>query len=325
MISLPPPLRLPVPQNSDPKILSYQDARKIIQAWLDDLEKAEATLSQIRDPDVKLPVPFGLIRLDFDGDGQAREEETLWQIYARLNPASGVTPQRAQQFVIVFDRGDVHWLRGYCHLLMAMGEFALAHDFKEFFECTAHLFFPKVDSPHDFLPTAPHVFNFGQDFDIADFIAVIHLIRMPVAERKRMTAVLQHLETVLAQSRESWKFILAEKDDDHEWIPNPRQTGVIPNVRVTAAMVDGWMDFLKEAEDILAGRKLLPFWRSNDGRGVNLRRVFTEPRPFDLVLWIQGTAATPYLEKGDLTKPEVWQRLQRVFQGDFIGFVLWFN
>ena len=61
---------------------------------------------------------------------------------------------------------------------------------------------------------------------------------------------------------------------------------------------------------LLAGKRLLPFWRGDPSRGVNLRRVFTEPRPFDLVLWVQGTAATPYLEKGPLTKPEVWRRLR---------------
>jgi len=39
------------------------------------------------------------------------------------------------------------------------------------------------------------------------------------------------------------------------------------------------------------------------GPGVNLRRVFTEPREFDLVLWVQGTAAVPYLEAGEVTTP----------------------
>ena len=46
---------------------------------------------------------------------------------------------------------------------------------------------------------------------------------------------------------------------------------------------------------------------------------------FDLVLWVQGTAAAPYLEKGPKTKPETWRRLQTIFQGQFIGFAFWFN
>ena len=52
---------------------------------------------------------------------------------------------------------------------------------------------------------------------------------------------------------------------------------------------------------------------------MNLRRVFTEPREMDPILWVQGTAAAPYLEAGTVTKPEVWTRLLRVFRGEFIG------
>ena len=59
---------------------------------------------------------------------------------------------------------------------------------------------------------------------------------------------------------------MAETDDDHEWIPNPRQTGVIPNVHVTQEMVNAWTDFLDQSQKILAGEVLIPFWqRADDG------------------------------------------------------------
>jgi hypothetical protein len=90
-------------------------------------------------------------------------------------------------------------------------------------------------------------------------------------------------------------------------------------------MVKGWIDFLDEADAILAGKKLLPFWRGDSKKGINLRRVFEDPRPLDLVLWIQGTAAVPYLEEGILSTPETWQRFKRIFGGNFVGFALWFN
>ncbi len=114
---------------------------------VDDLRKAEATLAKVDDPVVKIPIHFGQIRLDFDGDGKASGEETLWKLYARLNSQARVTPEAAKEFVIAFDRGDVAWLRGYCHLLMAFGEFYLAHDGKELFDRTAHLFFARPDTP----------------------------------------------------------------------------------------------------------------------------------------------------------------------------------
>jgi hypothetical protein len=322
-----PFVRLPVPHNQAPKPIRYSDLRMIFQEWNNDLRKAEATLAAIDDPGVKLPLHFSLVRLDFDGDGKASDDEVLWKIYARLNAQAQVTPDQVQKLLITFDRGDVAWLRGYCHLLMSFGEFYLAHDGKELFDHTAHLFFARPETPFAFLrggqAAGENRFDFGQ---FADMIAVIHLLRLPVVEPQRMSAVLDHLKAMLALSRESWKFYMAEEDNDHEWIPNPKQTGVIPGVTVTEEMVKGWtITFLDEADEILAGRKLIPFWRDAGGRGINLRRVFVEPRDFDLVLWVQGTAAAPYLEAGELTTLEVWRRLQRIFRGEFIGFAIWFN
>ena len=161
--------------------------------------------------------------------------------------------------------------------------------------------------------------------DILDAIAFIHLVRFPVQEPARLKAALAHLESMIALSHESWKFILAETDDDHEWVPNTKQHSVMPNGTVTKEMVKGWLEFLDEAKAILKGEKLIPFWRTGPESGVNLKRVFTEPRTFDLVLWVQGTAAVPYLENGVCTSAETWNRFQRIFRGEFIGFALWFN
>src|SRR5690606_33921050 len=122
---------------------------------------------------------------------------------------------------------------------------------------------------------------------VADAIAFVHLLRLPVAEPKRLEASLGHFEAMLSLSRESWKLIDAETDDNNEWLPNPRQTGAM-GVPVRREQIDGWLAFVEEAEAIFAGKRLVPFWRGSGSKGVNLRRVFTEPRPFDLVLWIQG-------------------------------------
>jgi hypothetical protein len=319
-----PMVRLPVPHNPEPDFIEHSDLRGIFQGWIDGLARTETTLAEIRDPDVKLPLHFGMVRLDFNGDGKAHADETLWKVYTQLNRMVRVTPEQAENFVIAFDAGDVHWLRGYCHLLMALGEFLLAHDGKELFEHTAQLFFARPVIPYDFLQRPKGVFRMG-NADLSDAIAFIHLIRLPVDEPQRMTAALEHLQEMLRQSRESWTAILTETDDDREWIPNSKQTSVIPNMRVTEEMIKAWFEFLGEADGLLTGRKLVPFWRDAGDRGVNLRRAFTEPTTFDLVLWVQGTAAVPYLEKGELTSPATWRRLQRIFRGNFFTFFLWFN
>jgi hypothetical protein len=146
-----------------------------------------------------------------------------------------------------------------------------------------------------------------------------------VEEPARMKSALNHIEQMLELSGEMFEAALAETDDDREWIPNPKQKGVIPGVEVSEEMVAGWSEFLDEAKGLFAGKKLIPHWRIRTGEGINLRKVFDEPTSFDLILWIQGTAAVPYLEKGELTKLETWTRLDRIFRGEFIGFALWLN
>ena len=107
---------------------------------------------------MSLPIHFGLVRLDINCDGKATEDETLWKLYARLNnqvEREKVLGTEVAGFRIAFDRGDVAWLRGYCHLLMSFSEVYLAHDAKLLFEHTAHLFFVKPTTPFPFLKNNP--------------------------------------------------------------------------------------------------------------------------------------------------------------------------
>ena len=346
-----PFLRLPAATNENSKTISYFKLREIVETFQKQLMQAESTLAPICDADVKLPLHFGMIKLDLNGSGQhgqtnqaekygqkASEQSTnvqgrddnrsLWKVYAKLTNNSNVPIEQAEQFFIKFDRGDVHWLRGYCHLLSSVCDIYLAHDSKDLFERTAHLFFNKVDTPYQFLSKSKRVRTIGaSDVEILDLIAFIHLIRCDVIEPKRMASALDHLQAVIDQSRETWKWIMAEEDDDHEWLPNPRQTGVIPNARVTEQMVLAWSGIMTESEKILSGELLIPFWRGSDSdhRGINLRKVFLQPQRFDLVLWVQGSAAAPYLEEGKLSRGQTWRDLRGEFGNHFPGFALWFN
>ena len=317
-----PFLRLPVLPNPNPEKVSYDLARKVFEEMLADLARAEATLAAIKSDDVALRIQLGPTRFDYDSDGEP--DDSFQKILVRY-AGGGIREPQAADSEVAFDRGDVAWLRGYCHLLSALLEFALAHDSRELFDRTAHLYVPNPDTPYKSLLSlnaggqSPGFTN-----EILDVVAFIHLIRLPVVEPRRLQASLAHFEQVFALSRESWKFIVAETDDDHEWLPGPKQHGVL-GVPVAQEQIDGWHEFLDEAESLLAGKRLAPFWRGKGMRGINLRKVFTEPQTFDLVLWIQGSAAVPYLEEGELTRKEVWDRLGRIFGGEFIGFALWFN
>jgi hypothetical protein len=312
-----------------PKLVAYADIRKLIQTFLDDLATIEANLALIKDADVKLPIHVGRIRVN-------PFNESLPVSAAFLLRGTN-DPERDENFVIAFDRGDVDWLRGYCHFLAAIGELLLTVDGQEVFDCSAHLFLKAVETPHKFLTeerlpiddnllisawSDPRVL-----FDAVSFVH--HMLRLPLKEPDRAKVALAHLEAMIVHGKAQWKFIRSEKDDDREWIPNPNQKSVT-QVPVTDEIIEAWLATLEEADQVLKGKKLIPFWRGTKKRGINLRRVFTEPRTFDLVEWVQGTGATPYLEEGPLTEFANEQFVDRTFAPfdtpfGFAGFAFWFN
>jgi len=328
-----PGSQLPGQALTEPEKIDYCRLREMLRLLVADLDEVIETLDGIRDADFLLNVSFGKARLDLDGDNVATEDEALWKVWAELNPQVAMRQggmdefaQNAESFVVGFDRADVHWLRSYIQLVNALSEIVLAHDMENLFNRTAQLYFPNVNSPYPYLQYVeaehPDMYDFEHMIDV---VALIHLASFDVQDPELLEQALHRMRIVVWESRATWEILLTETDDENEWIPNPAQTAAIPGAVVTQEMADTWLRFLDEVELLLRGKKLIPFWRGEERLGVNLRRVFTEPARFDLALWIQGSAADPYLEQGDLTPPGFWQRLDEVYEGNFLGFALWVN
>ncbi|MDX1969204.1 MAG: hypothetical protein SFV23_18655 [Planctomycetaceae bacterium] len=332
-----PVLRLPVPVNPQPEPVTYQQVRQVFADFQSRLIAAEAELAKVDlKQEVKLPLDLLSLRLDLTGDGASGAKESFLEVLGvATRPRPGVP---GTDMRVTFDAGDVPWLRGYCHFLAGFCDIVLAYDHQRLFDHTGQLLYPRhvssqpIDEPLDLTQGQPMEF----DRQILDFVAALHLVSLPLKEPGRMESARGHLLEMIRTSRESWALILAETDNDQEWLPNPRQAGVL-GIPVTREVVDGWHGVLAEMEDLLEGRKLVPFWRDYarflggsrpvpaEGRGVNLRRFFAEPRDFDLILLIQGTGALPYVERGTLSRPETWENLTRIFRGQFFGFAVWFN
>ncbi len=329
--------------NPNPKTLTYKDLRLSIERFLARLAQSLQALDMI-DGDVKLRLHFGKIRLDLNGDGVRERSETLWRVYSRLmRQDESQLEAPSERFEIAFDRADVHWLKGYCHLLSGICQTLLAYDSSSSFNLAAPLFFSKTD-----LPTA----QFG-DPDILDLVGLVHTISWPlttveyennihaqdsVAGTERLRLAHEHFLAVVAESRISWQYSRAEVDNDCEWLPNAKQTGVIPGVKVSDEMIDTWMSIMSEGEAVLLGKKLIPFWRdykeqtkaairgeAETGYGINIKRFFLEPRKFDFVLFVQGSDALPCIEHGRLSRGRQWRRWMSEFGPNFPGFAAWFN
>jgi hypothetical protein len=322
-----PLLRLPVPVNLNPEPLTYEDFRAILQAFADDLAAAEATLAGVGDDDVALVVDLMQVRLDMRADGHPGGDETLARIMAGLSrvPTQPLTPAPALE--VKFDAGDAAWLAGYAHVLMALDEFLLAHDFHVTFDATFHHFFARPVTPFAVPLAAPAPagagFGFPDSTIFGDIVAFIHTINWPVVEPARMGKVRTHLLAMIAMSRQSWKLIEAETGDDREWIPNPRQQNAALGGSVSERQLAAWYQALDEAEAMLNGRTLVPHWRFE--KGIDLKKFFDEPQTFDLVMLLTGAGAVPFLVDGPVASAERWTEITDAFEGSFFSYAIWFN
>jgi hypothetical protein len=323
-----PLLRFPVPANPRPEPITYEAFREILKVFGDDLAAAEATLQRVGDADVGIVIDLSRVRLDLRGDGRPTEDESLAYILASLSQRPGTQPAAPTSLEVRFDTGDAAWLAGYSHVLMALCDFLLAHDFRSTYDATFHRFFPRAETPlaQALSQPLPHdsMGRFLPDSEIlADVVGFIHTINWPVVEPNRMRAARQHLKSVVAASRRSWSLILAETDDDREWLPNPRQKNVALGWPIQQQQIDAWLAALDELDAILDGRTLVPHWRLT--RGIDLKAFFEEPRTFDLVMLLTGAGAVPYLRAGPITSPEHWHEITQAFEHNFFAYALWFN
>lgn len=319
-----PILRFPVPENPRPEPLTYEALRAIYVTFIADLAAAEATLASLPAGAVKLPIDLNAVRLDLNGDGRLTSDESIGEIMLAMTsrqPRQSLADPAPWE--VAFDRADMLWLRGYSRLLSAFAEFALAYDWRESFAAAGHVFFAGAADPSS--GAADPNPSLGREAtSIADAIALAHLTRWPLAEPQRLLKARDHLKAVIALNRATWTEVLAETDDDREWLPAPHQSSTaFPGMSVTQERIDAWRAALDELDAALDGRKLAPHWRYR--RGFDLGAVFTDPRPFDLVLWITGHAALPYLKDGPIAAADSWRQWQRAFGGQFLAYAVWFN
>ncbi len=323
-----PPLAV-LPANPEPEEVTLDDLEATILGAMEHLRRAERTLAEMGEEEFTLRVNVLGLRLDIDGDGRATDRETIASLLetaqVRLRSADGVVVDVLE---VDFDRGDAEWLRGYCHLALALDEWALAHDWTSVFERTGHVLFPRAKTEYAFLrgPRSPfRAERRDLGVDPIDLVAAVHLMRLPVDEPERMGACREHLLAAIGRSRAMWAYYNDETDQGAEWIPNPAQEASLSGVRVDSEEQLAWLAFLNDAQAMLEGELLLPFWRGDGSTGINVRRVFEEPREFDLVLWIQGSAAAAYLEEGEIGSRKTWDDLQRAFERHSFRHMFWFN
>jgi len=294
--------------------------RKVFADLQASLKRANATLAAMGEQDFNVEVNLSRIHLDLDGDGQCSSNETLMAVAGPILGLNGLA-QDGHDIVVHFDGADAIWLKGYTHFLTGVLDLLLAYDWRPVWDQCAHLLLLRPEP-------LPPIARFGQmdpQFaQWADLIAALHVLRLDLVDKDGPRRARDQFRAMIASSRVCWRRVLAETDDDKEWLPSPSQTGP-GGSKITQAQIDGWLRALDELDAIATGQKLLPHWRLKPGTGINVEKLVASPPPLDLVLLIQGSLLIPYLEEGQVSDLATWRRLTEVFGPGFFRFAIWSN
>ncbi len=314
-----PFVRLHVPANKNPETLTYRDFRRMLNGFHDDLSVVEKTLRGIKSDNVKLPLRLAAIHIDLDSDGKPTDKfaDILNQIlggqrfdFMKQNP----------HFLVCWDRGDVAWLRAYCHLLMGMLDFYLAFDSKETFYLGADQWVAK-----------PKRRFRGTEAERYD--AIYKATREIVVKRPaRLGRFRKHLVKVAELNHETWKHIRAETDNDHEWLPKPEQNSVL-GLRVQNRMIDAWLDMMDELKALLEGdRVFLSFYfykENNAGKrnGLNLKVLLDDPpkKFVPKIEFYRSLADKYYSNRKDVDINLIGRAFGMFSQPARMGYAAWFN
>jgi hypothetical protein len=324
---------LTVPQNPDPEPFDYNGVRRMLGDLVEGLDNARTSFDAAgKSDDYVIELNPLKIRVDANGDGKVDDGESFAALFARwsnvstqelLAPAAPGGPPKFE--AVGLDRADAYWLAGYTEVLAAQADFLLAHDFSSFVNATFHRVFPKAGFPMQAYTKGNGTLVLGPDADsgIADAIAAIHTISWPVIDAPRLSGVRERLKAVLAYSRQDWDAIMAETDDDHELLPSPKQTPMIPGTSITDDRVAAWRATLDEADKLLDGTLLVPHWRFS--KGFDLKAYFETAKRTDLVMLLTGLDAVPFLRDGPVASAADFGAVQAAFGNDWLAYAFWFN
>lgn len=312
-----PVLRLPVSPNPEAKF-DAAVVNRLFDDLLADLDRARETLDAVdAGSEASLRLDLGDVWFDVNDNGVREPEEGL------ANIAAGVLMLRPDLTLpaVRFDVADAAWASAYTHLLSAVAEVVLAFDPAPQVArvAAASRAMRDLGAPSPFANAID--MQFGGEIDLA---ASIYFSLQTQPDGARTRAARQHLLDMVAANRAFWNRVASETDNDAEWIPNDRQISAI-GLEFPEGLAARWMAVLDDAEALLRGEKLIPFWRMRTGAGINLRRLMDDPPPVDIAEWLHGAGLLPFAEAGERVSPENWALFERLVGGESVLFVFVLN
>lgn len=297
MLSGLPVLRLPIPENPSPEPFEPAVIADLFEAVSADMAEAAGALDMIEDgDDVAVVIDMADLWFDIDADGARSPGEGLADVAGTLL-ATGFEEAPLPAPAIRFDTADAAWLKAYAHLLGAFSQGVLALGPTEAIARVV-----EARTAFAATPPTPDPYGYGMEDQFGDAIdlAAMALEALDGApDPARTRAVRDQLLLTVAENRRFWRLVARETDDEAEWIPNKAQVSAtgLPFPPDTGPV---WLAVLDDAEAVLTGEALIPFWRVGPSVGLDLAALLDDPPDLGLAGLVQGHALVPYLREGPL-------------------------
>lgn len=315
-----------LPENPDPEDLSSDFVNQLAKDMNTTMEEVRDT---IPDEDAALVLRLSDLWLDVNMDAKRSPDEDLLKLTGLTPPAE---PNEKPTDEIRFDAADAHWLRAYTHLVQAVSTAILAFDPEPELARSIELnkalqdqmiaWNEKIESGQsgDETPSVMAMSFAG----IVDKVAIVLKTLRHEPDTGKINDAAEHINAMIAANREFWQAVATETDNDREWIPNEKQEAAL-GFDIPDGAGDAWLKVLADAEAVLNGEKLIPYWRFAPGYGIDLSSWLNDPQPVDVVDWIQGTAALPYAREGETMSREGWGEFSQMFGGRAGLYMVLFN
>lgn len=317
-----PVLRLPIPENPAARPFQAADITTMLADLQARMEGARTALDGI-EGEAALEIRLTDLWFDINGNGSRDAGEDVSAVAGLTLAGAGrgfIDPPSADP-VIRFDTADVQWLTAYTHFLSAFVTLAQAYDPEPAVARVLASAVALKDLWGDTPPPNALDMIFGRQVDRAVMI-LNTLAQDPDPALTR--AAHGHLLQMIAHNRAFWALVEAETDNDREWVPNDRQTSAL-GVPMPPGTGTRWQAVLADAEAVLQGRLLVPHWRMGAEAGINLKKLFENPVPVDVITWAQGEGLLPFAEKGPRASLESWRDFEALVRGDAALFAVMLN
>ncbi len=310
-----PGLSAPLPPNPAPQPMTADHLNRLFADLGDAMIDARAPLATPFTAADGLVLRLPDLWFDVDGDGRRSFGEGLVEI---AMPELGLWELPPGPGEIRFDAADTQWLTAYTHMVEGLSQAVLAFDpapeLARLIDTRAAIGAQWAAAPESADLGMGRMME-AQMGGVVDMLAVAINTLRHHPDPSRVQQAVAHVHDMIAANRSFWLMVEQEHDDDREWIPNGRQQAAL-GFTLPEGSGATWLDVLAQAEAMLNGDLLIPYWRFAPTHGIDLGKWLSEPQPVDLVGWIQGADALPYAAKGPLMEGDALRRFSDLVGGN---------